>query len=249
MTGRGCLIAPALALPDDATNLGEDGTVIARGRWVAVGLSVLLVPGALAACGSGSGAKAKSATRRVPRTTTTTTTTTTSTTTTQPGVTVPNVIGLKIAEARAELAAAGFRSVGLNAPCNKGTLVSQSVVSALSVAGKPPDARVGAVPLSPGARVPPGTRIGITWSGCYGDHATVPNVTGLTFAAARHALHAAGLTWACYTVGGTATTTSRPPATTTTVHRVPTVLSQDPPAGTVLHPGTPVSVTMHRCPQ
>ena len=220
---------------------------------MAIGLIAALVPGTLAACGSGSGAKAKTAPRRVPSTSTSTTTTPTTapttTTTSRPGVAVPNVIGLKIAEAKAELVAAGFPSVGLNAPCNKGTLASQSVVSALSIAGAPPDPRVGAVPLVPGTPVPPGSRIGITWSGCYGDHATVPNVIGLTFAAARHALHAAGLTWACYSVGGAATTTSRAPVTTTTVHHVPTVLSQDPPAGTVLHPGTPVSLTMHRCPQ
>jgi beta-lactam-binding protein with PASTA domain len=54
---------------------------------------------------------------------------------------------------------------------------------------------------------------------------------------------------ACYSVGGAATTTSHPAVATTSVHHVPTVLSQDPPAGTVLHPGTPVSITMHRRPQ
>jgi beta-lactam-binding protein with PASTA domain len=247
VTGQGNSIAPSVraTLPE---HLGEDGTMTASGRWVVIGLTVLLVPGVLAACGSGSSTKPKTATRRVP-TTTTTTTTAPTTTTSRPGVTVPNVIGLKIAVAKSDLAAVGFPSVGLNAPCNKGTLVSQSIVSALSIAGKPPDVRVGAVPISPGTPVAPGTRIGITWSGCYGDHATVPDLIGLTFAAARHALHAAGLTWACYSVGGAATTTSHPPVTTTTMHHVPTVLSQDPPAGTVLHPGTPVSLTMQRCPQ
>ena len=59
----------------------------------------------------------------------------------------------------------------------------------------------GRVPLNPGATVPPGTRVGITWSGCYGNGSTVPAVVGLTFAAARRALHAVGLTWACYSVG------------------------------------------------
>ena len=49
---------------------------------------------------------------------------------------------------------------------------------------------MGATPLEPGATVPPGTRVGITWSGCYGDRSAVPAVVGLTFAAARHALHA-----------------------------------------------------------
>jgi hypothetical protein len=135
----------------------------------------------------------------------------------------------------------------------------------------------------PGAVVPPGTRIGIGWSGCFGDAATVPNVVGLTFAMARHDLYAAGLTWACYSVGKQ-TTTTRPPAspttTTTKLTKVTTtttdsststtaapattaaapaaptvvparqsVLTQRPGPGTVLHPGSPVSLTMQACPQ
>ena len=94
--------------------------------------------------------------------------------TTRPGITVPNVIGLKIAAARHALHAVGLPTVGLNLPCNKGTLASQSVVASLSVAGKPPNPAVGATPLKPGATVPPGTRVGITWSGCYGDRSVVP---------------------------------------------------------------------------
>jgi len=186
---------------------------------------------------------------------TTTTTTSTTTTTTRPGVTVPNVIGLKIAAARAALHAVGLPTVGLNVPCSKGTLASQSVVASLSIAGKPPTPVVGATPLSPGATVPPGTRVGITWSGCYGNGSAVPAVVGLTFAAARHELHAAGLTWACYSVGKTTTTTSSstttttPAVTTTTVKAPQTVLSQDPAAGTVLGPGAVVRITMHFCPQ
>ena len=78
----------------------------------------------------------------------------------------------------------------------------------MAIAGPAPDVRVGVVPLHPGAVVPPGTRIGITWSGCYGDHSVVPAVVGLPFAAARQALHAVGLTWACYLGGATTTTTS-----------------------------------------
>ena len=83
----------------------------------------------------------------------------------------------------------------------------------------------------------------------------MPAVTGLTFAAAKHALHAVGLTWACYSVEVATTTTSRasttshPPVTTTTVKVAQTVVVQAPAAGTVLHPGATVSLTMHHCPQ
>ena len=89
------------------------------------------------------------------------------------------MIGLKIAAARAALRAAGFPSVSLNTPCNKGTLASQSVVASLAIPGKAPDVRVGATPLSPGAAAPAGTRIGIIWSGCFGDASEVPAVVGL----------------------------------------------------------------------
>ncbi len=78
------------------------------------------------------------------------------------------------------------------------------------------------MPLSPGAAVATGTPIGVTWSGCFGDSATVPAVTGLTFAAAKHALHAVGLTWACYSVDVPTTTTTTRAATTTrrpAIHR------------------------------
>lgn len=182
----------------------------------------------------------------------------------RPGVVVPNVIGMKITAARTTLRQVGLPAIGLNPPCSKGTLASQSVVSALAVAGTEPDVRVGAVPLQPGAVVPPGTRVGITWSGCYGDASAVPAVVGQTFAAARHALHTAGLTWACYSVGRAPTTTitkapRRPtptsstpttaPATTTTAKPPQTVLTQDPTAGTVLRPGATVALTMHACPQ
>jgi len=162
---------------------------------------------------------------------------------------VPNVIGLKIAAARAALHAVGLPSVGLNVPCTKGTLVSQSVVASLSIAGHQPNPAVGATPVSPGATVPPGTRVGITWSGCYGDRSTVPAVVGLTFGAARHALHVVGLMWACYSVGKATTTTTAPAVTTTTAKVPQRVLSQDPAAGTVLRPGAVVRITMHFCPQ
>ena len=219
-----------------------------------MGMVVLVVVCALSSCGN-SPAPPRKALATTTTTTSITTTVAPSTTTTGPGVTVPNVIGLKISAAHAALRAAGFPTVGLNLPCSKGTLVSQSVVASLSVAGKPPNPAVGATPLSPGATVPPGTRVGITWSGCYGDRSAVPAVVGLTFATARHALHAVGLAWACYSVGRTTTTTSSSTTTTssavtTTTARVPqTVLTQDPAAGTVLRPGAVVRITMHSCPQ
>ena len=143
-------------------------------------------------------------------------------------------------------------------------MASQSVVASLAIPGKPPDVRVGAVPLSAGAEVPPGTRIGINWSGCYGDASEVPTVVGLPFPAARRAIHGAGLVWACYSVGEPPTTTTShaprttstsdattttAPETTTTVRVVQTVLTQSPAAHTVLHPGATVTLTMHRCPQ
>ncbi len=123
----------------------------------------------------------------------------------------------------------------------------------------------GLLPLNPGADVPAGTRVGITWSGCDGDASDVPAVVGLALAAARHALHPAGLTWACYSVGkpatttgeasvtttttsGSSTTASVAPVTTTTRKLVRTVLTQSPTAHVVLPPGTIVNLTMHHCP-
>jgi beta-lactam-binding protein with PASTA domain len=232
-------------------------------RIAAVGAGALVTACVLSSCGSSPTAGPRKAVPSSIITTTTTTiaptTSTSSTTTTQPGVAVPNVIGLKIAAARTALRGAGFPTVGLNTPCNKGTLASQSVVASLSVPGKAPDPRVGAVPLNPGAAVPPGTRVAITWSGCYGNASAVPAVVGLTFPAARHALRAVGLTWACYSVGkATTTTTAKAPTsststtaavTTTTAKHPQTVLTQQPAAGTQLRPGAIVALTMHTCPQ
>jgi hypothetical protein len=236
------------------------------GRVTALGISALLAACLLASCGNGPTTAQKKAVRDILTTTTVPPTTSTSTATTQPGVPVPNVIGLKIAAARAALRGAGFPSVSLNKPCNKGTLASQSVVASLATPGKAPDVRVGATPLSPGADAPAGARIGINWSGCFGDASEVPAVVGLPFPAARQAIHGVGLTWACFSVGNapTTTTTHPPrttttstdaptttaaPATTTTVRVVQTVLSQTPAAHTVLHPGATVTLTMHHCPQ
>jgi beta-lactam-binding protein with PASTA domain len=260
MTGAG----RAEAAPGRSTN--NDGAVHVGGRVAALGAAALVVACLLTSCGGSSPTAAqKKAVRGILSTTSTTTTTTTTTvaptstavtapTTARPQITVPNVIGLKIAAARAALRAAGFASVSLTTPCNKGTLASQSVVSSRAIPGTAPDVRVGAVPLSPGATVTTGTPIGITWSGCFGDTATVPAVTGLTFASAKHALHAAGLTWACYSVDvattttSGASTTSHPPVTTTVKAAQP-VVTQTPAAGTVLRPGATVSLTMHHCPQ
>ena len=240
------------------------------GRVVALVGTALVTAGLLTSCGNGPTAAQKKAIRDILTTTTTppTTSTSSSTTTTQPGVVVPNVIGLKIAASRVALRAAGFPTVSLNTPCNKGTLASQSVVASLAIPGNPPDVRVGAVPVNAGAAVPVGTRIGINWSGCYGDASEVSAIVGLPFPAARQAIHGVGLTWACFSVGtgGATTTTHAPkttptstsdasttttevPDTTTTVKVVQTVLTQSPAAHTVLHPGATVTLTMHHCPQ
>jgi beta-lactam-binding protein with PASTA domain len=255
MTGAG----RANTAPGRSTN--NDGAVHVGGRVAALGAAALVAACFLTSCGGTSPTPAqKKAVRSILSTTTTTapatsTTVTAPPTTTRPQSTVPNVIGLKIAAARAALRAAGFASFSLNGACNKGTLASQSVVSSLAIPGTAPDVRVGAVPLSPGATVTTGTPIGITWSGCFGDSATVPAVTGLSFAAAKHALHAVGLTWACYSVDVATTTTSgastttHPLVTTTTVKPPQTVVTQAPAAGTVLRPGATVSLTMHHCPQ
>jgi beta-lactam-binding protein with PASTA domain len=233
----------------------------ALGRLSAAGTIVLLAAGALSSCSSSPSARQKSAvtTTTAATTTSTSTTTTTTTTTTQPGVAVPNVIGLKIAAAHGALHAAGLSTLSLNLPCNKGTLASQSVVSTLSIPDSAPSPSVGAVPLNPGATVPPGTRIGITWSGCYGNGSSVPAVVGLTFTVARHALHAVGLTWSCFSVGRPTTTTttissSTTAAAVTTTTDKPamppeTVLTQNPAPGAVLKPGSIVSFTMPVCPQ
>jgi beta-lactam-binding protein with PASTA domain len=242
-----------------------------RGRFAALGITALLTACLLASCGSGPTAAQRKAVRDILTTTTTkpppTTAAPSSTTTSQPGVAIPNVIGLKIAAARAALRAAGFTSVNLNTPCNKGTLASQSVVVSLAIPGKAPNVTVGAVPLAPGVTVAPRTRLGITWSGCVAGTPEVPAVVGLSFAAARQALHGVGLTWACFSVGKPATTTTThahkdastsvpsttttttPPVTATTVKVVQTVLTQSPAPHTVLQPGATVTLTMHHCPQ
>jgi hypothetical protein len=184
---------------------------------------------------------------------------------------------MKVDLAHFYLKTAGFAWVPFNAPCNRGTLPSQSVVASLSIPGKPPNVTVGAQPLLPGTLLSKGARVGITWSGCYPAGSTVPLVTGHTFAGAVHLLHLAALNWACYSVGPnpttttthppkttttrpdttstanptstTTTTTTAPPPTTTTATPPATVLSQGTKAGTAAPAGAVVALMMHRCPQ
>jgi hypothetical protein len=135
---------------------------------------------------------------------------------------------MKIDLARFYLKTAGFATVPLNAPCNRHTPTSQSVVASLSIPGRPPNVMVGAQPLVPGTLLPKGARVGITWSGCYPAGTTVPPVTGHTFASAVHLLHLAGLAWACYSVGGPTTTTTTTKRTTTTTTKPVTTSTAGP---------------------
>ena len=233
--------------------------------------SALLASGcALAACSS------TPAPRAAPTTSTTRSTTTTTTlaptTTLPPGVAVPDVVGMKINLARFYLRTAGFTTVPFNAPCNKGTTPSQSVVASLSVPGRPPNVALGARPLVPGTVLPRGARVGITWTGCYPAGTAVPLVTGHTFASAVHLLHLAGLNWSCYSVGSPTTTTTHRAVTTTTLPGTTTsggeptsststtttttttrpatgVLVQGTKAGTIVQAGAVVALLMHHCPQ
>jgi beta-lactam-binding protein with PASTA domain len=181
------------------------------------------------------------------------------------GVSVPNVVGMKIDLARFYLRTAGFSTVPLNQPCDKGTLPSQSVVASLSIPGTPPKVTVGARPLAPGTLLPKASPVGITWSGCYPAGTTVPDVTRHTFPNAVHLLHLAGLNWACYSVGRPTTTTTTQPASTgaanptsTTTTTPPAaeaaasqaiVIMQGTKAGTAVPAGTVVALIMHHCPQ
>lgn len=246
-----------------------------RPRPALAGCALLGAACLLASC------SASPARRAAPTTTTTTTTTVPPTTvpptTLPPGVGVPNVLGMKIDLVHFYLKTAGFSWVAFNAPCDKGTLPSQSVVASLSIPGRPPDVKIGAQPLLPGALLPKGARVGLTWSDCYPAGTTVPLVTGHTFAAAVHLLHLADLKWACYSVGpnpttttthpprttttrpvttstaepatSTTTTTTSPPPTTTTGARAETVISQGTKAGTAAQAASIVVLVMHRCPQ
>lgn len=221
----------------------------------------------LASCGGSPASPHAAARTTTSSVATTTTSVAPSTTVTRPMVTVPNVVGLKISAARAALRGVGFVTVPFNPACNKGTPISQSVVASLSVPGRPPDVKVGAVPLAPGTELPNGARVGITWSGCFPKGSPVPLVTGRTFTQATQLLRLAGLDWACFSVGaapttttttsapttsstgGAATSTTASTTTTTTAPHHPRVLSQATPAGTVVHAGSVIDFDMHHCPQ
>jgi hypothetical protein len=221
-----------------------------RGRWTVPGIALALGL-VLAACSSGAPRTTSSKVPpRPPTTTSTTTTTTVPPTTVPPPATtptshpkgpvlavVPNVIGLKITPARNALRAVNLRIVGLNRACNKGTLASQSVVDSLSLASPAPNFAVGARPLAPGTYVRAHTLVGIAWSGCFGGGTAVPNVVGLTFGAARHAVLRAGLTWSC-----------QDESTTTTIPHGTTVVSQQPAPGTPEAAGALVTFVMASCP-
>jgi hypothetical protein len=275
--GVGCHRTGGYPAPGDQKPLGVSSMICAvrpRHRPLLVGCGGAFAAACvLAACGTSPDHPAAAPTTTTSSTTTTTTAAPTTTTTLPAGVGVPNVVGMKIDLARFYLRTAGFTTVALNVPCNKGTMPSQSVVASLSVPGKPPDMTVGAQPLAPGTLLPKASRVGITWSGCYPTGTTVPLVTGHTFFSAVHLLHAAGLAWACYAVGdpttttthprttrtlpvttGTAdprsaTTTTVPPATETAAHAPTTVLTQGTKAGTVVPAGAVVALVMHHCPQ
>jgi hypothetical protein len=214
-------------------------------RPVLIGCALLAAACVLASC-SGS-----STPRAAPKTTTTSSTTTTTTapptTTLPPGIGVPNVVGMKVDLARFYLRTAGFPTVPLNAPCNRGTLPSQSVVAALSIPGRPPNVTVGAQPLVPGTLLPKGTWVGITWSGCYPAGTTVPLVTEHTFAVAVHLLHLAALNWACYSIGGPTTTTTHPATTTTT--RPVTTSTASPTSSTTATSSTTTTTTTTTAPR
>jgi beta-lactam-binding protein with PASTA domain len=243
---------------------------------VLAGCALLAGGFVFASCGNAPSPRAARTTRTTAAAASTTTTTVPLPTTTLPqGVGVPNVVGMKINLARFYLKTAGFAAVSLDAPCNKGTLPSQSVVASLSLPGRPPDVTVGAQPLVPGTLLVKGARVGLTWSGCYPAGTAVPAVTGHTFAGAVHLLHLAGLNWACYSVGmpttttthRTATTTTRPvttstagPTSTTTTTGAPaaattaaarpaTVLSQGTKPGTIVQAGAVVALVTRQCPQ
>ena len=209
------------------------------------GRTAVLISGCITACliaACGTSPPHVRGTSSTTKTTTTTTTMppTTSTPSTAPkpaGIAVPDVIGMKITPARFFLRVAGFYTVALSLPCNKGTLTSQSVVVSLSVPGAPPNRNVGAVPLVPGSTRPKHSFVGITWSGCYPEGAVVPTVAGLTFGAAVNLLHVAGLTWACYASATTTTTTTARPSTTTT-RPAPTSTTTRPPSTTSISVAT-----------
>jgi beta-lactam-binding protein with PASTA domain len=168
-----------------------------------------------------------------------------STTSTTSGVAVPNIIGMQPNAARFYLRTAGFVPFPLNRSCLTRNADAQSIVESLEIPGHPAHGTVAAIPsspLAPGTVLRTGSFVGITWSGCWPNGTTVPTVTGLAFGAAVKSLYAAGLKYSC--------TAAPPPASTTTTARgLPTVTTQSPAAGTKTTAGTPVAITMRKCPR
>ena len=121
----------------------------------------------------------------------------------------------------------------VNQLCSKGSLTSQSVAVSMSVLGPPPS------PITAGQMVPKRTFIAIAWSGCYGKGVTVPDVVGMSWYTAAHAVLAAGgLQRACI---------SQSPYSAT--NRTPgNVISQSPAAGTNVATGSTVTLTVNICP-
>jgi len=212
-------------------------------RHLSVGTGIAVVSVVVAACGS---APATDESSRAGRTTTSTTDSVTSSSV-QPatGIAVPDVIGQKVAAARDALRGAGLRSIGLNVPCTKGTTASESVVDSLALAGRAPTPDAGAIGIEPGTKVPPGTRIGIRWSGCYGNAVVVPEVVGLSLAGAKHSIKGAGLTWACFSIEKPTTPTSATSSTSTTASSASSTTSPTSPTSTTssLPPTTSTTTT------
>ena len=187
--------------------------------------------------------------------------------TTQPGVAVPNIIGLKIAAARSALRDVGLLGVDVNKPCNKGTLPARaSWTRWRSPARNPPGRRRRArrhrgagSPRAPGS-ASPGRAATAMPSSC-------PTSSGLSFAVAKRHHRRAGpdlgvlfrraaeedqtssdnVVFHPHDGASTASTALASHHDDTADDGV--VLTQDPHAGGVLRPGATVALTMHACPQ
>ncbi len=128
------------------------------------------------------------------------------------GAAVPDLVGLTQAAAETAIRAAGL-TVGTGTTTNSATVPAGTVISQTPVAG---------------SNVPPGSAVALVVS----LGAKVPNVVGLTQAAAEAAISSSGLTV------GTVTT-----ATSTTVP-AGTVISQTPAAGTNVAPASAVALVV-----
>jgi beta-lactam-binding protein with PASTA domain len=128
------------------------------------------------------------------------------------GTAVPDLVGLTQAAAQTAITAAGL-TVGTRTTTNSATVPSGRVISQAPAAG---------------SNVPPGSAVALVVS----LGAKVPNVVGLTQAAAEAAITSSGLTV------GTVTT-----ANSTTVP-AGTVISQSPTAGTNVAPATAVTLVV-----